>query len=74
MNFLEGSALSDCDKHELLDMLWAIVSRVAQMGFGVHPVQHAKENGMTCGKLLQNAGVERIDLIDLKSNEIGGQL
>ena len=50
-HYLEDTDLSEEEKREFLQTLWNIVCEFVAMGFGVHPVQQAKEN---CGKLEGN--------------------
>jgi len=42
--FLDGADLTDAQKEELLQALWAIMVSFVEMGFGVSPVQEV------CGK------------------------
>jgi len=41
--YLEHSGLSETQKKEFLDALWQIITSFIDLGFGVHPLQHAKE-------------------------------
>jgi len=42
-HYLENSDLSEDQKKEFLDTLWQMVTAFVDMGFGVHPIQQAKE-------------------------------
>ena len=42
--YLDGSDLSDAEKCEFLETIWAIVVSAVDLGFGVHPVQQATGN------------------------------
>jgi hypothetical protein len=42
--YLDESDLSDTEKREFLETLWAIVVSAVDLGFGVHPVQQAAGN------------------------------
>ena len=44
--YLEESDISDAEKREFLETIWAIVVSAVDLGFGVHPVQQAAGN--TC--------------------------
>jgi len=39
--YLDDSDLSDAEKREFLQTIWAIVVSAVDLGFGVHPVQQA---------------------------------
>lgn len=39
--YLDESDLSDAEKREFLQTIWAIVVSAVDLGFGVHPVQQA---------------------------------
>lgn len=39
--YLDESDLSDAEKREFLETIWAIVVSAVDLGFGVHPVQQA---------------------------------
>jgi len=45
--FLEDTGWSDQEKQEYLEMLWSIITEFVALGFGIHPVQRAKE---ICGQ------------------------
>ena len=42
--YLNESDLSDAEKREFLETIWAIVVSAVDLGFGVHPVQQAAGN------------------------------
>lgn len=42
---LAESDLTDDQKREFIETLWAIVVAFVDLGFGVHPIQQATENG-----------------------------
>lgn len=42
--YLDESDLSDGEKREFLETIWAIVVSAVDLGFGVHPVQQAAGN------------------------------
>jgi hypothetical protein len=42
--YLDESDLSDAEKREFLETIWAIVVSAVDLGFGVHPVQQASGN------------------------------
>lgn len=42
--YLDESDLSDAEKREFLETIWAIVVSAVDLGFGVHPVQQAAGN------------------------------
>ncbi|KIC41579.1 hypothetical protein RA27_10100 [Ruegeria sp. ANG-R] len=42
--FLDGADMTDAQKEEFIQALWAVIVSFVEMGFGVHPVQQA------CGK------------------------
>lgn len=46
-HMLEDSDLTEEQKRELLQALWNITVEFVSLGFGVHPIQQAKE---ACGK------------------------
>ena len=50
-HFLENSDLTKEQRRKLIQTLWNIVVEFVSLGFGVHPLQQAK-NG--CGKLNKN--------------------
>jgi len=41
---LDGSNLTDAEKEELLKTLWEIICEFVFLGFGVHPVDHLRED------------------------------
>ena len=41
--FFEDEDIPESDKHELIEALWTIVVSFVDLGFGVHPVQQARE-------------------------------
>lgn len=43
--YLDDPALSDEQKEEIIHALWIIIMAFVELGFGVHPTQHA------CGQL-----------------------
>lgn len=51
-HYLEDTDLSEDEKREFLQTLWNIVCEFVAMGFGVNPVQQAKES---CGKPSETA-------------------
>ena len=42
-HFLDDENLPEEQKHELLQLLWNIVVECVSLGFGVHPLQQAKD-------------------------------
>jgi hypothetical protein len=48
-SYLADSGLSDAEKQEFLNALWAIIVSFVDLGFGVHPLQQANPN---CGQEL----------------------
>ncbi len=40
---LDDADLSDAEKQQFLEALWSIIVAFVDLGFGVHPVQHAIE-------------------------------
>ncbi|MEO0411733.1 MAG: hypothetical protein AAF221_07855 [Pseudomonadota bacterium] len=47
-HFLENSDLTEEQKQEFLQAIWNIVVEFVSLGFGVHPLQQAKEG---CGQV-----------------------
>ena len=41
---LDGSNLTDAEKEELLKTLWEMICEFVFLGFGVHPVDHLRED------------------------------
>ena len=39
--YLDDADLSEAQKQEVLEALWSIIVSFVDLGFGVHPVQHA---------------------------------
>ena len=48
LHFLDDEEISEADKRELLQTLWNIVCEFVALGFGVHPVQQARN---PCGQV-----------------------
>jgi hypothetical protein len=42
--YLDDSDLTEAQKTELLETLWAIICEFVMMGFNVHPVQQAQQS------------------------------
>ncbi|ATG48830.1 hypothetical protein CEW89_15390 [Celeribacter ethanolicus] len=56
--FFENEEISDQDKQELIEALWAIVVSFVDLGFGVHPVQHV------CGQDISLPAPPYSDVVD----------
>lgn len=50
-HFLKDSDLTEDQKREFLQALWNIIVEFVSLGFGVHPLQQAKN---TCGQLKED--------------------
>ena len=49
--YLEDSDLSEAEKQEFIETLWSIICQFVAMGFGVHPLQQAKDAAEnSCGQ------------------------
>ena len=46
-HFIEGSAWSDAQKDEFLEALWGILVGFVDLGFALHPIQHALDDTKT---------------------------
>jgi len=57
--FFEDEDISEEDKHEMIEALWAIVVSFVDLGFGVHPVQQA------CGQAVSLTELPKADVLDL---------
>ncbi len=69
--YLEESNDSEEDKLELLRLIWNIVSDIAAIGHGVHPVQQVEGCGQN-GKTLANSKTQsQIPLESQGSNLVG---
>ena len=56
--FFEDDDISEEDKHEMIEALWAIVVSFVDLGFGVHPVQQV------CGQAVSLAELPKGDVLD----------
>tara|TARA_Y100000588_G_C13598666_1_gene646085 strand:- start:145 stop:519 length:375 start_codon:yes stop_codon:yes gene_type:complete len=48
--YLEESGWTEDQKREFLQILWNIICEFVSLGWGVHPLQQAKETKEDCGK------------------------
>ena len=53
--YLEGSDLTEEQKHEFLQLLWNIICEFVSLGWGVHPLQQALVAKEGCGKRRDSA-------------------
>lgn len=64
---LEGSDLSDDQKREFLEALWAIIVAFVDLGFGVHPLQQASDACGQIGDIGDLSGKDAAELVDYGS-------
>lgn len=61
--FFENEDISEKDKRELIEALWAIMVSFVDLGFGISPVQH------DCGKGVSLATMQREAVLDLNISQ-----
>ncbi|MEQ8602856.1 MAG: hypothetical protein RIB45_06025 [Marivibrio sp.] len=69
-HFLEGTDWSDEQKADYVTLVWNIVCEFVAMGWGVHPLQQAKES---CGKTVQSrvrAPLGAAEMVDSSHSEL----
>ncbi|MEO0383209.1 MAG: hypothetical protein AAF234_06595 [Pseudomonadota bacterium] len=60
MKMLEDSEWTDDQKREFIETMWSIIVSFVDLGFGIHPVQLAQEEG---GQIDNLSSVEPGDLV-----------
>jgi len=72
--YLADSDLTADQRREFLEALWTIVVSFVELGFGIHPVQQARDaNGEldevrgACESFPENSGSDRPDLLSLNN-------
>jgi hypothetical protein len=62
-HYLEDTGLSEDQKREFLEIMWALIVEIMSLGFDVHPVQQAQA---ACGKLSES----RANLATPRKNKV----
>jgi len=67
-HYLEGSDLTETQKREFLDALWAVIVSFVDLGFGVHSLQQVNSDG--CGQMeipVEFITLDSDDMVECKS-------
>lgn len=68
--YLDDPSLSDAEKEEIIRVVWAFMSAMVELGFGVSPVQQA------CGQLdetRESSGEDAWDMVDSEPTDVTKQ-
>lgn len=67
--YLDSAAMTDAQKEEFLQAMWAIIVSFVEMGFGVHPLQEVCGKVQETDDLSPKADFNRLGLLDAEEFE-----
>lgn len=67
--YLEDSDLDESQKREFIETLWSVIVSFVDLGFGVHPLQQAREENLKNGTLPPSNLPDVIGLPDQSSGK-----